>query len=342
MMNKPALLKKGDTIAVLAPSSGLAKIFPHRLERAIEYLKSSGYKVKLFSSATSSTGWSADSAEVRARDLNEAFADKEVNAIIATIGGLTANQILDKLDYSLIEKNPKIFCGYSDNTVIHSAINKFSNLVTFYGPCLMTQFGEYPKPLEYTETYFQKAVSNDKPIGVVNAANEWTDEILDWSEKLDLTRPRKLVPNSGFEWLRKGNATGKILGGCLTPLIKISGSKYFPDFDGSILLLEIPEGQNPLEGTPLSIVDSYLTSLRLTGAFDKIKGLIFGRPFRYSEEDTLKLKKVILSNTQGFDFPILFNVDVGHSDPLLTIPLGVKVELNSSNNSFEFLESGVI
>lgn len=329
----PSLLKKGDTIGVISPSGGLAALVPHRLDNAIKFLESQGYKIKEFSSTRKNNGWESASAKERAKDIMEAFLDKDVKAIICTIGGNTANKTLKYLDFEKIKQNPKILCGYSDLSVLHYAIFSKIGLSTFYGPCMMTQFGEYPKPLNYTINYFNKAVVEGK-IGRIESSKEWTDEILNWFSKEDLKRPRNLKKNPGYDWIRKGKATGEIIGGCLHSLTHLIGTEYWPSHKDKILFIELPEGEDFMKGEPLSEVDAQLCDLELAGIFREIRGLIVGRPFRYSQEETEKFKEVILDNTKDYDFPILFGADIGHSDPQITIPLGSTVEISSKENKF--------
>lgn len=331
----PELLKEGDTIAIIAPSAGLAAIFPHRLESATKYLESKGYKIKEFPCTRKINGWESASAKERARDIMNAFLDKEVKAIICEIGGNTLNKTLKYLDFEKINENPKIFCGYSDISVLHYAINKKCNFSTFYGPCALTQFGEYPKPLDYTIEYFNKAVVEGK-INEVKHSKEWTDEILDWGQKKDLERPRKMKLNNGFEWLKEGQFTGEIIGGCLHSITHLIGTEYWPDHKDKILFIELPEGEDFMKGEPLPEVDAQLADLEIAGIFKEIKGLIVGRPFRYSDEEVEKFKEVILDNTKDYDFPILYGVDIGHTDPQITVPLGTTVEINSLENKFIF------
>lgn len=338
---KPVRLGKGNTIALISPSAGLPAIFPHRLDNAIKFLKSEGYKVKEFSATRKSKGWESAPARERAKNVMEAFLDKDVKAIICTIGGEVANQILEYLDFAKIRQNPKIFCGYSDISVLHYAIHTQSGLITFYGPAAMTQFGEHPKPLDHTVRHFYRAVASDGVIGKIEPSEKWTDELLDWSKKLDLERPRKLNKNKGYEWLRNGEAKGKIIGGCISSIIHLRGTKYWPDYKRKVLFWEIPEAQDFTKGEPLSSVDSYLADLRLSGVFDQISGMIVGRPFRYSKEDNEKLKEIILKRTEGYKFPILYGADIGHTDPQITVPLGLEARINSKDNTFEILESAV-
>jgi muramoyltetrapeptide carboxypeptidase len=199
----------------------------------------------------------------------------------------------------------------------------------------MTQFGEYPQPLEYTIKYFNKAVIEGN-IGKVEPSDEWTDEILNWFDKKDLERARKKEKNKGYEWLRDGSVKGKIIGGCLSSITHLLGTKYWPDHKDSILFIELPEGPEFDKGTPLDVVDSLLADLELAGIFKEIKGLIVGRPFKYSKEDNKKFKELLLDNTSGCKFPILYGADIGHTDPQITIPLGLEVRINSKENLFEF------
>ncbi len=330
---KPSLLKEGDTIAIISPSGGLATLVPHRIDNSINFLKSQGYKIKEFSCTRKNNGWESAPAEERAKDIMDAFLDKEVNAIICSIGGNTLNKTLKYLDFSKIAENPKILCGYSDISVLHYAIYKKCNMITFYGPCAMTQFGEFPIPLNYTLDYFNRAIVTGK-IGNVVASPEWTDEVLDWFQKKDLERPRKLIENDGFEWLKKGKAEGKIIGGCLHSLTHLIGTDYWPDHKGKILFIETPEGENFMKGESLAEVDAQLCDLELVGIFKEIKGLVVGRPFGYSSEEKRNFKKIILDNTKDYNFPILYGVDIGHTDPQITIPLGSRTEIDSEKNLF--------
>ena len=339
-MIKPTKLKKGDTIAIIAPSSGLAKLFPHRIENARKALEQLGFQVKLFPTVSKFNNGKAGTVVDRVKDIHDAFSDRNIKAVICAIGGLSANEILGELDYDLIKKNPKIFCGYSDITLLHYAFQKKSDLVTFYGPGAMTQFGEYPEPLKYTIDFFLKAVASGEPIGKIISSEERTDEVLDWGAKEDLERPRKLLSNQGHIWLKKGKAEGRIIGGCLYSLLQVKGTEYDLDYADKILFIEVPEGEDFTKGTPLPHVDSQLMDLRNVGVFDKIKGLIVGMSFGYTEGEQSQFKELIKSHTREYDFPVLFNVNIGHADPINTVPLGVKANLDSQRDLFSIDESG--
>lgn len=338
---KPPRLKKRDTIGVISPSAGVAGIIPHRLDRAIQFLQQEGYHVKEFSCTRKNAGYESAPAKERAKDIMAAFLDKEVNAILCTIGGNTGNKVLEHLDYQKIRQHPKIFCGYSDISVFHYAFQTKAGLVTFYGPSAMNQFAEFPQPLEHTLQYFRKAVFGEA-LGRIEPSKSWTDEVLDWGKKKDLERPRQLQKNPGYQWLRPGKAEGRILGGRLTSIDRVLGTEYWPNHKDAILFLELPEGSSFDQGTPLEEADALLCKFRLADIFKEIKGLIVGRPFRYNAEQVQAFQQVILENTAGYKFPILYGADIGHTDPQITIPLGVNTPLDSRRNVFEIFEAGTV
>ena len=339
---KPKSLKIGDTIGLVSPSAPLAGLVPHRTQKGIQALEQLGFKIKVGENALKVTGHTAGTPKERAEDMNSFFKDKDVKAIICFIGGNHSNQILKYLDFNLIKKNTKIFLGYSDATVLHFALYTQSNLTTFYGPAVLTQFAENPKIFSYTEEYFKKALMDNQPIGKIKSSSYWTDEVLDWFKKEDQKRPRKMKRNEDWQWLKKGKAEGPILGGCITSMMHLRGTKYWPDFNGSILFWETPEsGDDFTKGEKVESIDSYLTDLELSGIFKNIKGMIVGRFFGYSEQEKKEAVKIIQERTSGYEFPILLNADVGHSDPMVTIPLGVKIKIDSSKNIFDIKEGGV-
>jgi muramoyltetrapeptide carboxypeptidase len=160
---------------------------------------------------------SSASADKPAEDLIEAFLDDDVRAIISTIGGYTSNQLLDKLDYDAIRDNPTIFCGYSDMTNLHVALQSQAEMVSFYGPAVITQFGDWPKPHSYTAEEFFEATQSTDP-RVIEASDEWKDDKdnMDYVEDTDTGCHLEYQDNPGYKWLHSGDAKGKLIGGCIT------------------------------------------------------------------------------------------------------------------------------
>jgi muramoyltetrapeptide carboxypeptidase LdcA involved in peptidoglycan recycling len=303
------------------------------VEKGLAYLESLGLKPRLMPNASRQDRWTAGSAQQRAQDINEAFADPEVKVILAAIGGNHSAQVVPYLDFALIRENPKVFQGYSDVTVLHWALLKNAGLRTFYGPALIPELAEHPQVLGYTERYLRAAWFAKQP-PLLEPAAEWTDEFLDWDEKQDLTRARKLQAGEGWKWLREGSADGWLLGGCLETICwHLRGSSWWIDPDGSVLFLETSE-----EAPPPAHVDGYLSDLELMGIFDRIAALIIGRPYGYDTQQKGTLWDVVLERTESADIPVLADVDLGHTDPMLTLPLGTRARLDSSAASFQLLE----
>lgn len=341
-LQKPQCLAKGDKIAIVSLSGCAGAIFPHRIEKGVQALNKLGFEVEIYPGVSKNYFGSAGTPQERADDLHRAFADQSVKAIIAAIGGISLNEVLPILDYDLIKKNPKIFCGYSDNTLLCIALMTQANLVSFYGPGLMTQFAEYPEPLPYSIESFLTVLSGQQSIEI-KPSDEWTDEVLNWFGKLDLTRPRKLFSNTdGHLWLRGGKAKAPIIAGCLHSLLQLNGSKYAPDYKGKILVIDFSESiENIAKGFPVQYVASQIANLAMTDVFSQISALVLGRPFGYDETERKEFVAMIERQLADYDIPILANVNVGHADPIITLPIGIACELDSEQNIFRLLESGV-
>lgn len=331
---QPPLLKQGDTIGIISPSLGLYPFVPHRLNRAIECIESLGFHIKLGKTTKTSNGYVSGTIEDRVDDIHKMFLDNEVKAIITTIGGNHCNQLLKHINYSLIRRNPKIFIGFSDITVLHYAFLSQANLKTFYGPQVMTQFGENPELQEYTLQYFKNVLfkKNRKQVLFIKPSDTWTDEFLDWTTKEDQVRPRKYYKNNGYRWLREGKSEGKLLGGCLQSINHLQGTKYWVDPKNSIFFLDIPEGHDFGKGMSLADIDSYFADLDNLDVFSSINALIIGRPIGYSLDDLKQFESIIMKYTSRFSYPIVCNVNIGHTDPIATFPYTSFTKINSEKN----------
>jgi muramoyltetrapeptide carboxypeptidase len=328
----PARVRPGDTVAVVSPSAGAVGAHPHRVERGRAYLEALGLTVRVMPNAARKEGWVSAPPEARAQDLHDAFLDDAVAVVLASIGGNHSNQLLPHLDLDLIGAHPKVFQGYSDITVLHWALLG-SGLGTFYGPALVPELGEHPSVLPFTDRYLRAAWFGAAPISF-EPAPEWTDEFLDWNERLDSTRPRQLQRGDGWVTVREGVGEGWVLGGCLeTVCWHLKGSAAWVDPDGAILVLEASE-----EAPSPAHVDAYLTDLEQLGVFDAAVGLVFGRAYGYTPELTRALHGVLAERTKRAGIPVLADVDVGHTDPMLTLPLGRRARVDAGERRFDLLE----
>ena len=333
---KPPRLREGDTVGVISPSWGGGAEYPHRVERGVEYLQSSGFRVRIASHAMNSVGYVSDTTENRVSDIHAMFRDPEVRAIVSMIGGDHSCHLLPLLNFDLIRENPKILMGYSDVTVLNVAIWQMTGLVTFNGPALMVELAEYPEVLSYTERHMLKALSSAEPVGRVEPSAWWTEEFLDWDEKEDLTRARTGQASSGWTWLKGGRAEGVLVGGCLESMQHLRGTAYWPDLDGAILFLETSEEKPDPER-----VDGILMDYENMGVFGHITGLLFGRPYAYTPEEREQLHEIILERVKGYGFPVVADMDFGHTSPMFTLPVGCRAAIEPGRERFEIVEPAV-
>ncbi len=329
----PPRVKPGDTVAIVCPSAPAVAYWPHRVERGREFLHSLGLRTRLMPNAGARDGFVAGTPEQRAADIHEAFLDPDVSVVLAAIGGYNSNQLLPHLDFDLIAAHPKVLQGYSDITWLLWAVAARSGLRTFHGPALVPELGEFPEVLPCTARSLRAAWFGEEP-APFSPAEAWTDEFLDWFVRADLARPRTLVPGAGWRVLRDGRAEGWLFGGNLETIAwHLRGSSLWPDLEGALLFLEISE-----DAPSPAAVDSYLTDLEHLGVFEQAQGLLFGRPLRYPADQREALLTVVRRRTERSGIPVLADVDIGHTDPMLTLPLGARARLDTSVPEFRLLE----
>jgi muramoyltetrapeptide carboxypeptidase LdcA involved in peptidoglycan recycling len=337
-------LQVGDTVGIVSPSWGGAGAFPHRVELGIKHLQSLGFNAKVAPNALNRHGYVSDTPERRVEDIHQMFRDPSVQAIISAIGGDHSCHLLPLLDFDLIRSNPKVFMGFSDITVLNIAIWKATGLVTFNGPALLPDFAEYPRMFEYTERYFLKTVCEPGPVGAIEPSPVWTEEFLDWEKKEDLQRPRTLQPSEGWTWLKAGKAgagaaEGVLIGGCLESLHHLRSTPYWPDREdwrGAIFFFETSD-EKPLPET----VDSALMDYENMGVLEKLGGMLVGRPMKYTSEEKAQLREVILERTASYAFPIVTDMDFGHTAPQFTLPIGCRARLDPQARRFTLIEPAV-
>jgi muramoyltetrapeptide carboxypeptidase LdcA involved in peptidoglycan recycling len=333
---KPGRLLPGDTIGIVSPSWGGAGAFPQRVEQAIQHIHTLGFQTRLAPHALNQHGHVSDSPENRAQDINQMFADPQVKMILAAIGGDHSCQLLPYLDYNLIQNNPKIFMGFSDITVLNIALWSRTGLGTFNGPALLTDFAEYPRMLAYSEQYFLKVVTDPAPAGIISPSPGWTEEYSHWAASKELERQRSLLPSPGWTWLRAASATGRLAGGCIESLQHLRGTGFWPNWHDVIIFFETSEDKPSPE-----IVDGILADYENMGVLEQIKGMLVGRPMRYSEQEKRQLHEVILERTRTYHFPIIAEMDFGHTSPQFTLPIGCLAAIDAERRYFEILEGAV-
>ena len=300
-------------IGIVSPASNVMNLYPNRVKNGIRFLESQGFRVKFGEFSLEMNGYVSATAEKRIKDINTFLKDPEVDIIIASIGGYNSNQLLDQLDYQLIRNTKKIFCGYSDITAMLLAIHYKTGIKVIHGPTFLPELCGYPRPYDYTMEYFEKALLNEK--FSYKAPRYNINEYRDWSEDEKKMLPKKRTDPTQWKVFNQGTAHAQIIGGNLQTLALLIGSEYCPIsyFENKILFLE-----DCCE--KLARVDAILQSLKLRGLFDKIRGLIIGK-FTNPEINLaipVLLNKLKLSN----EIPIIYDIDLGHTTPMISIPLG--------------------
>lgn len=314
-MLKPKKLSVGATIGLVSPAS--PSDCPSELPRAKHFIEEMGYKVVIGQHVDLRKGFVAASEVERAADINAMFADPSIDAVCCTRGGYGSAQIIRHLDFELIHNNPKIFTGFSDITSLHLAINKFSDLVTFHGPG-MARFN--PEDLtEYTKRQFFKALSEEEPLGVI-----------------PLHDPKKWLHT-----ITEGVAEGELIGGNLTLLCASMGTPYQPDTHGKVLFFE------EVDSEPW-IVDNAMSHLRNAGVFDDVAAIMIGEcnncvPFDYKPGflSDVHIEEVFEYYLKPLGVPVMYGLPLGHTNDMATLPLGVKVRLDTVKKEFTVLESSI-
>ncbi|MGE5364176.1 MAG: S66 peptidase family protein [Bacteroidota bacterium] len=309
---KPPKLNKGDLIGIISPASCPDDVT--RIEKGASYLEKLGYRVVIGENARKNYGYLAGEDNLRLDDLHNMFGNKEVKAIFCTRGGYGTPRLLDRVDYNLIKKNPKIFVGYSDITALQMAILRKTGLISFAGPMVAVDFWNEVNP--YTEEMFWAMITSDKKYGRVNNPG---------NEKIDL--------------LKGGQTEGEVIGGNLALLTSVIGTPYSPDFKDRVLLIEDI-------GEPPYRIDRMLNQLKLSGVFKSINGIILGcftdcvEPDPYSK--TLSLNEVIDGYLGGLDMPVMYNYKHGHVKENITVPYGITHFIDADKGIVEITESAVV
>lgn len=314
----PTRLHKGNHIRVIAPARSLSIIPDEVIRIAAQRLTDLGFRISYGTHVTEDDRFHSTSVEHRVTDLHEAFSDTTVDGILTVIGGYNSNQLLSSINYDLIKQNPKVFCGYSDITALQNAILTKTGLITYYGPHF-SSFGEQ-RGFNYSQRYFELATMNDKPF-TVKPSQKWSNDR--WYRN---QTDRTFIKSEGWWSLHAGHTQGTLIGGNLNTLNLLQGTEFMPDLNNVILGIEDDSDSSA------EIFDRDLQSL-LHLPNTTIRGILIGRFEKTSKIDRDTLTEIIESKTALKDIPILGNVDFGHTEPRITLPIGGTVEIIVSSNT---------
>lgn len=301
-MIRPTRLVKGDTIGIVAPASPVAK---EKVERSFAFLEQLGLRWKTGRSVYEEHGYLAGTDEERLADLHAMFRDPEVKGVICAGGGYGSARYADQLDMELIRQHPKVFWGFSDITYLHTAIRQGAGLVTFHGPMLASCIAQ-PAFHELSGKMF----------------GQLFDQVeVHYSEAI-----------SPLETVCSGTAEGVVVGGNLTQLANSIGSEFEIDTAQKLLLIE-DVGEEPYK------VDRLLNQMRLAGKLREASGIIIGDFAKSAPSDasSLTMDQVFDHYFKDAGKPVMKGYRIGHCEPNIAVPLGVKGRLDTDSKTLSIL-----
>ncbi len=314
---KPPRLKPGAVVGIISPAS--ATFVQEELDIVVDAVRGLGLVPKLATHVRDRYGYLAGTDEKRAADINQFFQDKQIAALLPIRGGWGCSRILPYLNYQTIRQNPKIIIGFSDITSLILGINSQTQLVTFHGPNGLTSWRT-----SQTE-YFRRVLFNGELVTFANSKDgDDADRLMQVKNRIQTITP--------------GKARGRLMGGNLSVLSGIVGSPYLPNMAGAILFLE-DTGEN------IYRLDRLMTHLKIAGVFDFLAGFIFGQcPGCTPDADygSLTLEEVIWGHIQPLKIPAFYGAAIGHLENIVTLPIGLEVEIDANKGAIAMLESAVV
>lgn len=309
----PRGLRRGDTVAIVAPASGVAY---RDLRQGIQKLQQMGLKVELGKYLYPEYKYLAAPDEDRAEELMHFAQREDVRAIIAARGGYGVMRIFPYLDFSIFRENPKIYIGYSDITALLLAIYQKSGIVTFHGPVASSTFDTFT-----THWFHSVLFASDEYASI--APENW--------------EPIVLHPQGEVWTISSGKASGKLVGGNLTLLVSTLGTPYEIDTTDAILFIE-EIAEEPYK------VDRMLMQLKLAGKFDQCRGIALGQFVNCEQSPSspfpasFTLREVFLHYFESLDIPVVYGLPIGHIQSKWTLPIGVLASLDADHGEIALLE----
>jgi len=314
---KPRKLKKGDTIGIITPGSGITDL--QMLREGIENLQSLGFRVKLGDHVKERYGYLAGNDDQRLYDLHAMFADPDIDGIITLRGGYGTMRLLNSIDYSIIRRNPKVLLGYSDITALTLGIHAMTGLVTFHGPVAISTF------TEYTQKYFEKTLMTNTATGPIDHPDPG----------------ETLHPTAHFNTLHGGTGYGPLIGGNLTLMTALLGTPFECDTKGKIVFIE-EIGEEPYS------IDRMLTQLLLSNKLQQSAGIVIDSckkcgvsDYKPSFSSSFGVEEVFVERLKHLNIPIVFGFSIGHIADKPTLPLGINATLDADKRTLSIDESAV-
>lgn len=344
----PPPLEPGSQVAIVSPASGLAAEFPHVYELGLERMRSVfDLEPVEYPTATKPSAYLAEHPEERAEDIEEAFADADIDGVVATIGGNDQIRVLEHLDTSVLREHPTRFFGLSDNTNLAFALWN-EGIVSYYGGHVMTEFGIPGTVLPDTLERWLRRALFEESIGELHPAARFTDQDLSWADPDSLDRTPAMEPNDGWSWAGgHERVTGRTWGGSLeVTSLHLAADRYLPPLDaldGAVLVLETSE-ELPSAG----MVQRALLGMGERGLLERMGALLVGRPkarsheverdagerAAYRERQRAAVESVVERYNPAA--PVVFDVDLGHTNPIVPVPIGGRVTVDPTEERIVF------
>lgn len=286
----PKKLHEGDKLGLVCPSSKIKKEDVIKCKEAVEKL---GF-VPVFAENINDAyaGYMAGDEKSRAYWINKMFEDDEIDGIFCIRGGDGSSRIMQYLDYDLISKNPKVFVGYSDVTNLLNAFSKDCGFVTYHGPMVLSNMINFN---DFSKESLMRMVMDKNQDTSLNFKNA----------------------DYKIEILKDGKAQGRLTGGNLSLLSASVGTPYEFESKNKIIFIEEVE-------EPLSKIDKWIYHLRNSGKFGDCAGVILGQftEIKNVDDESFGAIESIRDALRDFDFPVIYNIQSGHGNPNLTLPIG--------------------
>lgn len=319
----PPPVRAGGHIRIVSPASATAALLPERARRGEAVLTALGFEVSYgtYALEVSDDGATAGSAARRASDFMAAFEDPGVDAVLAADAGDGTRDLLEFLDPALLVANPKPFIGYCDNVFLHQYLASHAGMSSLYGCTLMSHLGEAGGAFPETLANLTSALAHQAPL-VCEPTGDRTGEFVNWHLPGAESRVRSRCVRGGWTWLRRGRATGRLLGGEIR-LVPALVDLFGLSLQSAVLFWHLafrgPEPE-PAFRNLCSAVD-------LTG----LAGMIVGaHPTIPPPEWAARVSDLLDEMLPGIDYPVVVNADLSHLDPAWTVPYGEPVTVDSS------------
>lgn len=314
-------LKKGNKIAIVAPTGNGNYVTDDIRDAAVKTLASIGLECVFYPTTFLPMQMTLEDRQQRAHDINQAFADPTIAGVLSIIGGFASVHTFEHIDFDLIKKNPKLFCGFSDVTVLQSALFSKAGLISIAGPHFASF--AFPKEIEYTLQKFKELAFNETDVISYTASQTCSAD--HWFTPED---KKTFAPNTGIKVIHQGTATGRLIGGNLSSQTLLSGTDYFklpPDED---LILFIEDDSD----STLPVFDRMLFNMLEAVGRKNIKGILLGRFEADSKITEENIHQILAYRPFLKDVPIIADLDFGHTPPLTSIPYGGFASISTFEN----------